>query len=108
RPCRLAVLAAVGVPLGRGKRELIELVVDGVDDDLVEFLAIHRFQFGSGFIGAFLGRLFGLGGQSMVLVQRRARAYSSKSVRASCSRSSAYRIRLLTVFSGVPVISAIS
>jgi hypothetical protein len=40
-PCRLAMLAAVGVTLGRRERELIELVVDGIDDDLVEFLAIH-------------------------------------------------------------------
>ncbi len=38
---RLAVFATVRVPFGRRERELVELVVDGVDDDLVELLAVH-------------------------------------------------------------------
>src|SRR5258708_31336287 len=44
RPRRLTVLAAGRVALGRRERELIELFVERVDEDLVELLAIHRFS----------------------------------------------------------------
>src|SRR5262249_5830154 len=41
RPGRLTVLAAVRMTLGGRERELVELVIERVDEDLVELLAIH-------------------------------------------------------------------
>src|SRR5690606_5007025 len=63
--------------------QLVQLAVQEIHCDCVELLAVH-------------------------LRHLRARAYSSYSRSSFCSLSSAYRIRLFTVFSGVPVIRAIS